>query len=70
MEFTNGDILDILDNDKNFIIKKTKKLIKKDMYIGSRIGLSNKYPEFETNSYRFVVKKDLIKKQKSKLILM
>jgi hypothetical protein len=69
-EFTNGEALDILDNDHQFVIKKTKNLPREDIFAGGRIGLSAKYPDYVKRSYRFVVKKDLIKKQKSGLVVI
>lgn len=35
---------------------------------GTRIGLSDKYPEWKNVEYRFVIKKEFIKKEKSKLV--
>lgn len=41
-----------------------------EIYHGPRIGLSDKYPVWRDINYRFVVKKNLIIKQKRSLVLM
>ena len=40
----------------------------KDIYIGTRIGLSNKYPEYKNKMYRYVIYQNKIKKEKKSLI--
>ncbi len=53
----------------NFYIKRDVRLQKYTVYCGPRIGLSDKYPEFRMKNYRFVIMKDRIKKEKSKLMI-
>ena len=45
-----------------------KILDKEQIYKGARVGLSDKYPKFKNLNYRFLIKKNLIKKQKKDLI--
>lgn len=52
---------------KNFYIKR-RNLESETIYKGPRIGLSDKYPEWKNVNYRFVIKKDYIKKDKKNLI--
>jgi 3-methyladenine DNA glycosylase Mpg len=66
-EFTNNKILDVLNNSRHFIIDDYKSK-KETIYHGSRIGLSDKYPEYRNKPYRYVIMKDKIKKQKRDLI--
>lgn len=66
-EFTNGESLDIFNNDRQFIIKN-KIHQNEQIYYGQRIGLSSKYPKFQNLSYRYLILKDKIKKQKSQLV--
>ena len=40
----------------------------KDIYSGTRIGLSNKYPEYKDRMYRYVIYQNKIKKGKKSLI--
>ena len=54
---------------KNFYIKR-KNLDLEQIYKGPRIGLSDKYPEWKNVNYRFVIKKQYIKKEKRSLIEM
>lgn len=51
----------------NLHLKSTPS-IQEDIYTGPRIGLSQKYPEWQNVNYRFLVKKNLIKKGKKTLI--
>jgi len=61
--------------DNNNVLNLKLKLIlndslnKEQIFIGPRIGLSDKYPEYKNKLYRFLIYKNLIKKQKTKLIL-
>jgi 3-methyladenine DNA glycosylase Mpg len=66
IEFTSGKLLSILENDKNFTIKD-RSLDTEPIYKGKRVGLSDKYPEFRDRPYRYLIKKNEIKKQKSDL---
>jgi len=53
---------------KNIYLKRKTSLQKEIIYRGPRIGLSDKYPEWQQINYRFLIKKKLIKKGKSQLI--
>jgi len=69
MDFTNGENLNIFDNDKNFIIVPTEKLIRHKIAAGPRIGLNKeKYPDHWNKNYRFVINKEKIKKGKTSLV--
>jgi hypothetical protein len=49
---------------------KSNIVFKDEIYSGTRIGLSDKYPEWKNKLYRFVSKISLIKKEKKKLIIL
>jgi len=68
-DLTNNEILNVITNDKNFIIEK-KQLEKEKIWIGKRVGLSNKLEEFRNKKYRFLIFKNKIKKQKKELELL
>jgi 3-methyladenine DNA glycosylase Mpg len=53
---------------KNFHLKRKAQLDVEQVYKGPRIGLSDKYPEWQNVHYRFLIKKRLIKKGKSDLV--
>ena len=67
--FTNNEIINMYDNDKDFILEDCDTIEKEDLYCGPRIGLSDKYPEYRDKHYRFVVGKKNVKKQVTSLIL-
>jgi 3-methyladenine DNA glycosylase Mpg len=50
-EFVGKETLKAITNKHDFVLKDCK-LIKKDIYKGPRIGLSDKYPEYQNKSYR------------------
>jgi 3-methyladenine DNA glycosylase Mpg len=50
---------------KNFHLKRKSTLGCEQIYKGPRIGLSDKYPEWKDVNYRFLIKKEMIKKGKS-----
>lgn len=52
---------------KNFHIKRCQGLTRYDVYAGPRIGLSDKFADFQNRSYRMIIMKDLIKKEKKTL---
>lgn len=54
---------------KNFHLKRKAKLSNETIYKGPRIGLSDKYPEWKNIHYRFLIKKDYIKKGKRDLVI-
>ena len=57
-------------SDIGFRFVKSDIVFKDDIYMGSRIGLSDKYPEWKNKLYRFVSRINLIKKEKKKLMLL
>jgi len=56
-------IQEFIDKDGEITYKK-KTLDKKDIYEGTRVGLSDKYPEFKDRNYRYAIMIEKIKKQK------
>lgn len=52
----------------NFHLKRKAILPEEQIYKGPRIGLSNKYPEWKNVHYRFLIKKNYIKKGKTSLV--
>lgn len=54
-------------NTKNFHIKYRTQLAQEQIYKGPRVGLSDKYPEWKDINYRFLIKKNMIKKNKSNI---
>lgn len=52
---------------RNFHIKRCRGLKKHDLYSGPRIGLSAKFPKYQKLSYRYIIMKDKIAKQKRSL---
>lgn len=68
MEFTGGENLNIFENKHNFKLVPTNSLKKEVIAAGPRIGLSDKYPDYQKRSYRFVIYKNRIKKQKTTLV--
>lgn len=68
MDFTNGENLNIFENHHDFLLVPCETLIRHRIYHGPRIGLSDKYPEYQMRKYRFVIYRNRIKKQKSKLV--
>jgi len=54
----------------NIHIKRCKGLEKYDIYSGPRVGLSDKYKEYQTKPYRYVIMNDHIKKDKKTLNLL
>lgn len=52
---------------KNVHIKRCRGLEKYDVYSGPRIGLSDKYKEYQNKPYRYVIMNDQIKKDKKSL---
>ncbi len=67
IELTDGQNLDIFENDKKLSLVRSMKLSPKEIYCGPRIGLSAKYPDFQARNYRFVIYPEKIKKQKKTL---
>jgi hypothetical protein len=65
-DFTKNKLLNVLENKREFVIEDAK-LKSETIYYGIRIGLSDKYPEFRNQSYRYLIMKDKIKKQKKDL---
>lgn len=72
-DFTNTNLLSVLSNKNNFVIKdidKNNLFNDEIIYKGIRVGLSDKYSDFKNKKYRYLIMKDLIKKQKSDLSIM
>lgn len=67
-DLTHGKVLSINRNSSNLILNRTDVFDQEQMFIGPRIGLSAKYPPYQNKLYRYVIFKDRIKKQKTKLI--
>lgn len=65
MSFTGGENPSIY-GDELAVVKKD--LTEKEIWVARRIGLSDKYPEFREKKYRYVIYKDLIKREKTRLI--
>lgn len=57
------EFTDQYDVNKEFILTK-KKLDHEDIYIGPRVGLGDKYPEYKNKNYRYATHIKQIKKQK------
>jgi hypothetical protein len=57
------DFVGTYDIDKEFVLEKAK-LPKEDIYIGPRVGLGDKYPDFKMKNYRYAITIKNIKKQK------
>lgn len=53
---------------KNIYLKRSFSLAEEQIYVGPRIGLSDKYPEWRDVHYRFIIMKNLIKKNKKSLV--
>lgn len=67
-EFTNYKNFDIFKNARNFRLVLNNDLVGKKIFFGPRIGLSDKYPEYQNRFYRFLTDKEKIKKKKSSLV--
>lgn len=65
-EFVNGKVLplDIYDEKYEFYLADTENMKHEQIYQGSRIGLSDKYPDFQLKPYRYATKIENIKKQR------
>lgn len=57
-------------SNNNFYIKRCRGLKKYNIYSGPRIGLSDKYKDYQNIPYRYVIMKDKIKKSKTNLKLL
>jgi len=64
-----GKLLNILANEHNFVIQ-SKSLDSKDIFVGPRVGLSDKYPEFQKLPYRFATSGPKKEKKFLKLFLL
>lgn len=67
--FTPGTDISVLDNSRGLVLKD-KLFDKESIYCGPRIGLSDKYPEYKTKSYRYAIYKSNYKKKRKELILL
>jgi hypothetical protein len=66
-EFSGDENLNIFENDHEFVIKNNKKLSKETIYKNHRVGLSDKYPDYQYSHYRYLIFKNRIRKQKTGL---
>ena len=66
LSFTENQSLNILNNKRGLIIVEGKPEKLEPISYAPRIGLSNKYPEYQNKKYRFVI--GPVKKEKKKLI--
>jgi hypothetical protein len=57
-----------LDDPDLKLVYPTNKLDQKEIFTGTRIGLSDKYPDYQARQYRFVIFENKIKKEKKNLI--
>lgn len=57
------EFMEKYDIDKEFLLE-TQKLDHQDIFIGPRVGLGDKYPEYKEKKYRYAIKIKKIKKQK------
>ena len=64
-----NEILSIYGDDR-VRIECNRDMEYKNIYKGSRIGLSDKYPDYRDRRYRYVIYKNRIKKERNKLELM
>jgi len=55
ISFTKNESLNIINNEHNFILVEENKIMPDKILYGSRIGLSEKYPEYRDKKYRYVV---------------
>lgn len=54
----------------NIYLKRVDNLPNEHIYVGPRIGLSDKFPDWKEVLYRFIIKKNYIKKGKKSLVLL
>ncbi|AVL95176.1 hypothetical protein ma789 [Moumouvirus australiensis] len=66
-DFTDYKNLNIFDNEQQFHLRFSKNLEKEKIYAGPRIGLSDKFSEWQNKAYRFAIRPHLIKKKKTSL---
>jgi hypothetical protein len=62
-------VIDIYKKKYQLYIQDTATLNKEDIYVGPRVGLSDKYPDYKLKDYRYATMIKLIKKQKKFTIL-
>lgn len=55
-------------SDTDLMITEKNDLLQKEIFVGRRIGLSDKYPSFKDKLYRFVIYENKIKKEKKTLL--
>ena len=67
-DMTDGEAMSIKRNVWDCILEPTDLFERTDICVGPRIGLSAKYLEYQNRPYRFVLDKNLVKKQKTRLI--
>ena len=57
-------------DDPDLKLVKKNELEQKQIFVGTRIGLSDKYPDYQAKQYRFVIFENKIKKEKKNLVEM
>lgn len=68
LSFTENQSLNVLNNKHGLILIEGNPVKLEPISYGPRIGLSNKYPEYQNKKYRFVI--GPVKKEKKKLLLL
>jgi hypothetical protein len=66
-EFANNSLLNVLNNNHNFVLKNRYKYTYLPLYYGPRIGLSDKYEDFQFKKYRYIISIKHVKKNKKAL---
>ena len=61
---------DIFEAGQKIWIEERQDLKQMEVWAGDRIGLSDKYPEFKTKAYRYLIMPNKIKKGKKSLMLV
>ena len=65
----NKNKLNIYDTNQEIYIEHKNDLDKHIIYKATRIGLSDKYPDFQSKEYRYAIMTENIKKEKKKFKL-
>ncbi len=66
LSFTENNSLNILNNIRGLILVEGIPTVLESIRYGPRIGLSNKYPEYQNKMYRYAI--GPVKKEKKKLL--
>lgn len=65
--FTGNNSLNVLQNDRNFVLVEGNPSVIEPLMWGPRIGLSDKYPEYRDKPYRYII--GPVKKDRKKMIM-